>query len=90
MSSRRITFSELSQILSDLGFHSLAVKDPYVGFRHDPSGTSIVLPAYRDSLPVAAHHIAQVRVTLDANGLMDGAEFDRLVNGTPAPHSASS
>ena len=90
MSNGRITFSALCKILSDLGFQKAAVKEPFIGFRHPASDTLIVLPPYRNKELVAPHHVAQVRVELDANGLMDGADFDRLVGQIPTRHPASS
>ena len=50
----------------------------------------IVVPSYRSSAPVAPHHLAQVRITLDAKGLMDAEEFDRPVAIGPGRHSPSS
>jgi hypothetical protein len=90
MSKPRLKFSGLRSLLSDLGFKEVPVKKPYVGFEHGESDTSIVLPPYRNNALVAPHHLAQVRIMLDAKGLMQGEEFDRLVAGVPSRHSASS
>jgi len=90
MPELRFTFSRLRQLLSDLGFKEVPVAKPYIGFQHEDSDTSLVFPSYRSNAPVAAHHLAQVRIMLDAKGLLDAEEFDRRLDGVPAKHSASS
>jgi hypothetical protein len=90
MSEPSFKFSSLSQMLRDLGFEEAAVTKPFIGFRHDASDTLIVLPSYRKNARVARHHLAQVRVMLDAKGLLAEDEFDRIVGCVPARHSASS
>ncbi len=90
MDKPRFKFSSLRHILSDLGFKQVPVAKPYIGFQHDESDTSIILPSYRSNSPVAPHHLLQVRITLDAKGLMAAEDFDRLVASLPIGHSASS
>jgi hypothetical protein len=89
MSEPRFRFSQLRQLLSDLGFKEVPVRKPYIGFRHDDSDTLIVLPSYRSNSLVAPHHLVQVRIMLDAKGLMDGEAFDGVVGDAPTRHSAS-
>jgi hypothetical protein len=83
-------FSSLRRVLSDLGFKQVQVTKPYIGFQHDASDTVIVLPPYRSNSAVATHHLVQVRIMLDAKGVMAAEDFDRLVAGLPVGHSASS
>jgi hypothetical protein len=90
MTKPRIKFSSLRQLLLDLGFKEVPVAQPYLGFQHDGSDTLIVLPSYRRNSLVAPHHLVQVRIMLDAKGLMDAEAFDRLVATLPTRHSASS
>jgi predicted RNA binding protein YcfA (HicA-like mRNA interferase family) len=90
MSEPRIKFSTLRQILLDSGFKEVAVSDSHVGFQHDKSDTLIVLPEYRATAHVAPHHLAQVRIMLDAKGLLDAEKFDRRLADVPARHPASS
>jgi hypothetical protein len=90
MSEPRFKFASLRHLLSDLGFVEVPVSKPYVGFQHDESDTLIVLPSYRSNSSVAPHHLAQVRIMLDAKGLMAADDFDRLVASIPKQHSASS
>jgi hypothetical protein len=90
MSEPRIPFSALRQILADSGLREVAVSDSHLGFQHAKSDTLIVLPKYRDTAQVAPHHLAQVRIMLDAKGLLDADEFDRRLADIPARHPASS
>jgi hypothetical protein len=95
-------FSSLRRMLLDLGFkeHRLlwdqefrdgAVKRTSIGFQHDESDTLIVLPGYyRSNSRVCPHHLVSVRIMLDAKGLMDAEDFDRLVARASAQPSASS
>jgi hypothetical protein len=76
-------------LLASLGFEEVRVREPFVGFREAKSDTLLVLPPYRGNALVAPHHLAQVRVHLDAKGLLDAQEFDRLLGGAPTPRSAS-
>jgi predicted RNA binding protein YcfA (HicA-like mRNA interferase family) len=90
MSGPRIRFSTLRQILADCGFQEVAVSDSHLGFKHEKSDTLIVLPEYRAVAHVAPHHLAQVRIMLDAKGLLDADKFDRRLADIPARHPASS
>ncbi len=90
MAKRSFKFSSLRQVLSELGFKQVPVTKPFIGFQHDESETLIVLPSYRSNTAVAPHHLVQVRIMLDAKGLMDAEDFDRLVADVPIGHSASS
>ena len=90
MPNTRVKFSRLRQLLLDSGFTQVTVADVYMGFQHTPSDTLIILPRYRINAVVAPHHLAQVRIMLDAKGLLDAEEFDRRLDGISAKHSASS
>jgi predicted RNA binding protein YcfA (HicA-like mRNA interferase family) len=76
---RAITFAELCRLLLDLGFTEVVVPKSHVGFFHADSETEIFLPIHRPNQGVAPRHLAVVRTMLDAKGLQDGEEFDRLV-----------
>lgn len=88
MDKPRFKFSSLRDVLSDLGFKQVPVTKRYIGFQHDESDTSIILPSNRSNSPVAPHHLVQVRITLDAKGLLAAEDFDRLVAGLPVGHIA--
>jgi predicted RNA binding protein YcfA (HicA-like mRNA interferase family) len=89
MSEPRIQFSRLRQLLADAGFREVTISAAHVGFQHDASETLIVLPEYGPNANVAPHHLAQVRVTLDAKGLVETREFERRLAQVPARHPAS-
>jgi hypothetical protein len=89
MSKPKFKFSSLRRLLSDLGFKEIAVKKPFIGFEHEESGASIILPPYRSNALVAPHHLVQVRITLDYKGLMDADAFDDYVAAVSADRSAS-
>ena len=98
----RFRFSSLRRLLLDLGFkeHRLRwdqefkdgpVKRTSIGFQHDESDTLIVLPGYyRSNSWVYPHHLIYVRITLDAKGLMEAEDFERLVAQATLQASASS
>jgi hypothetical protein len=84
-----MTFSGLRRFLSEMGFREVPVKKPFIGFQHaDDPEASLVFPYYRGNARVAPRHLAQVRVMLDGWGLMEAADFDRLVGAVPARHPA--
>jgi hypothetical protein len=89
MSERCLKFSSLRHLLLDLGFKESHINKPFIGFRHDGSDTVIMLPTFRSNSWVYAHHLAYVRIMLDAKGLMDAEDFDRLVATSSAQHSVS-
>ena len=89
MPAPRIKFSDLRQILSDLGFRRFAVKKPFIGFYHDEADASLVFPSYRSNSWLAVHHLLQAHVLLNLKGLMDEDEFDRLATAAAARHPAT-
>jgi hypothetical protein len=89
MARTRITFSKLRQLLLDMNFTEIVVPKSHIGFRHDASGTEIILPIYRPNQVVAPHHLATVRIMLDAKGLLDGVKFDQRAASASVEHSAS-
>jgi hypothetical protein len=89
MTSARIKFAQLRDLLLGLGFREVALSESAVGFQHDPSDTLIVLPIYRANRVVRPHHLASVRIMLDGKGLMDADTFDDLVASVAAKRSAS-
>jgi hypothetical protein len=90
MSKPRFKFSNLRQMLLDLGFKEASVTKPFIGFQHDDSNLVIVLPSYRRNSLVAPRHLVYVRMMLNGKGLMDAEDFDRLVADVPVQHSTSS
>jgi len=89
MSSPRITFAQLRQLLLDLGFTETITPKSHVFFAHEPSGAEVALPIYRSNRLVLPHHLLTVRVMLDAKDLMDKDAFDDFVAALSAEQSAS-
>ncbi len=89
MSKPAISFGDLRRLLLDLAFAEVVVPKSHMGFRHNDSETEIFLPTYRPNQRVAPRHLAVVRTMLDAKGLLDGAEFDRLLADVAARLSVS-
>jgi hypothetical protein len=89
MPAPSITFAKLRQFLLSRGFTEFVKPKSIHGFVHSDSNTEIFLPIYRFKQVVAPHHLALVRIHLDAKGLLDAAEFARAVAGPPAERSAS-
>jgi predicted RNA binding protein YcfA (HicA-like mRNA interferase family) len=90
MSNPRITFAQLRQLLTDLGFTSTVTPKSHVFFAHQPSGAEVAMPVYRSNRIVLPHHLSTIRTMLDAKGLMDGDEFDEVVaSAASAKQSAS-
>jgi predicted RNA binding protein YcfA (HicA-like mRNA interferase family) len=89
MRNPKITFAQLRQLLFDLGFAETVTPKSHVFFAHEPSGAEVALPIYRPNRIVLPHHLVTVRITLDANGLMEAGEFDEFVGSVAAQKSAS-
>jgi hypothetical protein len=84
-----VTFAELRQMWSDMGFTETVVPKSHVFFAHPRPGAEIALSIYRPDRFVLPHHLISVRIMLDATGLMDRADFDDFVASTSMKRSAS-
>jgi hypothetical protein len=89
MSDPRLTFAQLRQLLMDMSFTETVTPRSHVFFAHQQSGAEVALPIYRSNQVVLPHHLATVRATLDAKGLMGKREFDDFVVSASAKQSAS-
>jgi hypothetical protein len=79
MSEPRIRFSKLRHLLLALEFTETVVPESHVGFRHESSDTTIMLPTYKGNEVVAPRHLVPIRTLLDGKGLLEGAAFDRML-----------
>jgi hypothetical protein len=89
MPNSKLAFTQLRQLLLDLGFTETVTPKSHVFFAHAPSGAEIALPIYRSNRIVLPHHLHTVRVMLNAKGLMDGSAFDDFVASASEKQSAS-
>jgi hypothetical protein len=87
MSNPAICFADLRRLLLRLAFTEVVVPKSHVGFLHADSETEIFLPIYKPNQKVAPRHLVAVRAILDAKGLQDRDEFDRLVADVTTRHS---
>src|SRR5438046_1152208 len=85
----KVTFAQLRQVLQEIGFSETIIRKSHVLFAHQASGAEVALPIYRANRMVLPHHLISVRVTLDANGLMDADDFDDFVAAAAVKESAS-
>jgi hypothetical protein len=76
-------------MLLGMGFTETVVPKSHVFFAHPQPGAEVALPIYRPNRFVLPHHLIAVRITLDATGLMDRADFDDFVASTSMKRSAS-
>jgi hypothetical protein len=89
MTDHGLTFAQLRQLLLDLSFTETVTPRSHVFFAHPRTGAEVALPIYRPSQIVLPHHLATVRVMLDAKGLMGKQDFDDLVVSASAKQSTS-
>lgn len=89
MADPRITFGQLRRLLLEMGFGETVVPKSHVFFAHQPSGAEFALPVYRSNRIVRPHHVATVRTTLDATGMIGADDFNALVASASAKQSAS-
>jgi len=89
MSKTRIRFATFRNFLSDLGFRQIGLSDSHIAFQHDTTDTLLALPIYKANQYVASHHLAMFRAQLDAKGILDAADFDRLVASAWIKQTAS-
>jgi hypothetical protein len=89
MRSPRITFAQLRQFLLDMGFTETVTPKSHVFFAHEGSGAELAFPIYRANRIVMPHHLATVRFTLDAKGLMEADDFDAFLESASAKRSVS-
>ncbi len=89
MAKPRVTYAELRRMLLDLGITETVVPRSQVFFAHQRPGAEVALPIYRPNRLVMPHHLIAVRITLDATGLMDRADFEDFAASTSMKQSAS-
>jgi hypothetical protein len=89
MSRPRIRFAKLREVLLGLQFTEIVVPESHIGFRHESSDTTIMLPIYKSNEIVAPRHLVPVRTLLDGKGLLSGDEFDRTLTSGSLEQSAS-
>ncbi|KYC35749.1 hypothetical protein WA1_08070 [Scytonema hofmannii PCC 7110] len=77
---REIKFTELEQILLNIGFVTMPTSGRQKVYQYPSSGTLVVLPGYEQQACVRTVHLVAVRRILSENGLMDSDKFNRFLN----------
>lgn len=89
MSETQIRFATFHEILKDLGFRQIKLSKTQTAFQHDATDTLLALPVYKASQNVAPHHLAMFRLQLDAQGVLEADDFDRLMASAGMRQTAS-
>ncbi|UKO98080.1 type II toxin-antitoxin system HicA family toxin [Nostoc sp. UHCC 0870] len=76
---REIKFSELEQLLLDIGFVNIPTTGYHKLFEYPQLNAMVALPNYEKQQYVNAIHLLTVRRILSENGLMDTSVFDHLL-----------
>jgi hypothetical protein len=79
MMASQITYGELAEVLTRLGFVATSVKDRLRAYRHAESDTLIVLPSYPWGSPARDLDLVSIRRHLVDNDLIGEDEFDSLL-----------
>lgn len=77
---REIKFTELEQLLLDIGFIAMPTSGRQKVYQYPSSGTLVVLPGYEQQACVRTVHLVAVRRILSENGLMDSDKFNRFLD----------
>lgn len=83
MKKSDITFDELREFLTELGFREIPEDKPRVRFDH-PSGPVLLFRLYKGKEKVNARDVWAMRLQLDQQGVIDAPDFDRRLHKTPA------
>lgn len=75
----RLSYADLEEILSRLGFHPVSVIGKQKVFENAPWHAIILLPPYQGNEPVRPHHLVTVRTTIVGKGIVDADAFEDLV-----------
>jgi predicted RNA binding protein YcfA (HicA-like mRNA interferase family) len=73
----RTTYSELMSLLEQLGFRNESVTGSHCAFRHETSGTLILLADVKMDEAIRTEDMVSIRRHLVDHGLMDARAFDR-------------
>ncbi len=65
--NEKVTYGQLRQLLFDLGFADISIKDSHAGFRHEDDETVILLAVHDQREPARIADVKYVRRVLDAS-----------------------
>lgn len=81
--SQRITYGQLRQVLTGLGFREVR-KDDGVALKHSRSGSVFLFRPYEEADKVQPAEVFLVTQELDARGLLEPESFEALLARAPA------
>jgi predicted RNA binding protein YcfA (HicA-like mRNA interferase family) len=76
---RDIQFTDLEQLLLQIGFTKLQTTGSQQVYQYPSSGTLVILPAYEQQAYVQPVHLVAVRRILVENGLINTNTFDSFM-----------
>jgi hypothetical protein len=76
MKTKPITYGQLADFLTELGFKPRVYDEHRVVYYHKPSDSLFVLPNCPPKTPAEEKHVGHVRFQLDWRGLLEPADFD--------------
>jgi hypothetical protein len=82
MMASQITYVELSEFLTRLGFVATTIEDRWRAYRHAESDTLILVADHDRTLPARHADLVSVRRHLVENNLIGENEFDAFLIGS--------
>jgi hypothetical protein len=80
MVSERIAYTQLFNLLRELGFQEIPTKEKWRAFHHRESETLLPFVALDPDSTVRELDVISVRTHLDAQGLLERADFNRFLS----------
>lgn len=80
MANERVVYTQLFNLLRELGFQEIPTKAKWRAFHHRDSDTLLPFVAHDPESPVRELDVISVRTHLDAQGLLERADFNRFLS----------
>lgn len=79
MATDRVAYAQLFRLLEELGFQEIPTREKWRAFRHRASDTLLPFVSPNPDSAVRELDAISVRTHLDAQGLLDRADFNRFL-----------
>jgi hypothetical protein len=89
MRKNDVTYGQLDNLLSQLGFVRHPGAPKWVWYEHADSGTEIILANKKSNETARPSEVVSARVHLIAKGLISEEEFDTLLTNGPGAKKAA-
>jgi len=80
--TKQITFSQLDQVLKELGFCKKVVPDTGVAYKHSPSGLVLAVRLHKPNEVVPDYVMVATRGQLDRHGVIETKDFEEMLKAT--------